>query len=66
MISSRKQQNVEQTVEALRGEGLDVRGVACHIGKLEAVIALVKVAPVILSDPAERLATEANSHPGTT
>lgn len=43
MISSRKQQNVDETVEALRGEGLEVRGVACHVGKLDHIRALVEV-----------------------
>ena len=35
MISSRKQANVDRTVDALRGEGLDVAGVVCHVGKPE-------------------------------
>jgi len=44
MISSRKQANVDDTVNLLRGEDLDVRGVACHVGKLDQVKALVEAA----------------------
>jgi len=43
MISSRKQQNVDETVAALRQEGLNVRGVACHVGSLDQVQHLIKV-----------------------
>jgi dehydrogenase/reductase SDR family protein 4 len=44
MISSRKQRNVDDTVAALRQEGLDVRGVACHVGSLEQCQHLIKAA----------------------
>lgn len=33
--SSRKQQNVDQAVAMLRGEGLSVTGTVCHVGKAE-------------------------------
>lgn len=42
MISSRKQHNVDATVSTLRNEGLDVRGVACHVGNLAAIVALLQ------------------------
>lgn len=32
VVSSRKQQAVEDTVRRLRSEGLDVSGTACHVG----------------------------------
>lgn len=32
VVSSRKQQSVEETVQELRGEGLQVAGIACHVG----------------------------------
>jgi short-subunit dehydrogenase involved in D-alanine esterification of teichoic acids len=32
VVSSRKQQNVEETVQQLRAEGLQVAGTACHVG----------------------------------
>lgn len=32
VVSSRKQQNVEETVQQLRAEGLQVAGIACHVG----------------------------------
>ncbi|XP_037357713.1 dehydrogenase/reductase SDR family member 2, mitochondrial-like [Talpa occidentalis] len=35
VISSRKQQNVDQAVETLQGEGLSVSGTVCHVGKAE-------------------------------
>ncbi|XP_006144595.1 dehydrogenase/reductase SDR family member 2, mitochondrial [Tupaia chinensis] len=35
VISSRKQQNVDQAVTMLRGEGLSVTGTVCHVGKAE-------------------------------
>lgn len=44
MISSRKQANVDETVAALREQGLDVRGVACHVGSLEQVQGLIQAA----------------------
>ena len=34
-ISSRKADNVERALAELRGEGLDVDGMVCHIGKAE-------------------------------
>ena len=35
MLSSRKQANVERAVKELRdeGEGVEVEGVTCHVGK---------------------------------
>ncbi|KAM5235500.1 dehydrogenase/reductase SDR family member 2, mitochondrial-like [Ctenodactylus gundi] len=33
VISSRKQQNVDQAVDTMRTEGLDVVGTVCHVGK---------------------------------
>ncbi|KAL6090944.1 hypothetical protein STEG23_024443 [Scotinomys teguina] len=35
VISSRKQQNVDHAVATLRGEGLSVTGIVCHVGKPE-------------------------------
>ncbi|XP_055989187.1 dehydrogenase/reductase SDR family member 4 isoform X1 [Sorex fumeus] len=35
VVSSRKQQNVDNTVATLRGEGLSVTGTVCHVGKAE-------------------------------
>ncbi|XP_040826128.1 dehydrogenase/reductase SDR family member 4 isoform X1 [Ochotona curzoniae] len=35
VISSRKQQNVDRTVAALKQEGLSVSGTVCHVGKAE-------------------------------
>ncbi|XP_040826133.1 dehydrogenase/reductase SDR family member 2, mitochondrial-like [Ochotona curzoniae] len=35
VISSRKQQNVDQAVTMLRKEGLSVTGTVCHVGKAE-------------------------------
>uniref|UniRef100_A0A8C6R1Q9 Dehydrogenase/reductase SDR family member 4 n=1 Tax=Nannospalax galili TaxID=1026970 RepID=A0A8C6R1Q9_NANGA len=35
VISSRKQQNVDQAVATLQGEGLSVTGTVCHVGKAE-------------------------------
>ena len=35
MVSSRKKENVDRTVETLRGENLDVDGLVCHVGKQE-------------------------------
>lgn len=51
MISSRKQANVDETVAALREEGLDVRGVACHVGSLEQVQRLIQVDRALSADP---------------
>ena len=33
MISSRRQQNVQQAVEKLKEEKINVAGVVCHVGK---------------------------------
>ena len=46
MLSSRKQAAVDAAVAALRGEGLDVRGVACHVGSLEQVQQLIQARTV--------------------
>uniref|UniRef100_A0A8D2KGX7 Dehydrogenase/reductase 2 n=1 Tax=Urocitellus parryii TaxID=9999 RepID=A0A8D2KGX7_UROPR len=35
IISSRKQQNVDQVVDILQREGLSVAGTVCHVGKAE-------------------------------
>lgn len=35
MICSRRKQNVDDTVEALRSKGLQVSGVVCHVGNAE-------------------------------
>ncbi|XP_036740549.1 dehydrogenase/reductase SDR family member 4-like isoform X4 [Manis pentadactyla] len=35
VVSSRKQQNVDQAVATLQGEGLSVMGTVCHVGKAE-------------------------------
>ncbi|XP_011786204.1 PREDICTED: dehydrogenase/reductase SDR family member 4 isoform X3 [Colobus angolensis palliatus] len=35
VVSSRKQQNVDQAVATLQGEGLSVTGTVCHVGKAE-------------------------------
>lgn len=35
VISSRNQQNVDQAVATLQGEGLSVSGTVCHVGKAE-------------------------------
>ncbi|XP_068098293.1 dehydrogenase/reductase SDR family member 4-like isoform X2 [Hyperolius riggenbachi] len=35
LISSRKQQNVDKVVKELKGEGLDVEGTVCHVGRSE-------------------------------
>lgn len=35
MVSSRKQENVDKTVKALKSENLNVAGVVCHVGKSE-------------------------------
>uniref|UniRef100_A0A2I3GAT5 Dehydrogenase/reductase SDR family member 4 n=1 Tax=Nomascus leucogenys TaxID=61853 RepID=A0A2I3GAT5_NOMLE len=35
VVSSRKQQNVDQAVATLQGEGLIVTGTECHVGKAE-------------------------------
>ncbi|CAI9176468.1 unnamed protein product [Rangifer tarandus platyrhynchus] len=35
VVSSRKQENVDQAVATLQGEGLSVTGTMCHVGKAE-------------------------------
>ncbi|XP_053402169.1 dehydrogenase/reductase SDR family member 4-like [Mercenaria mercenaria] len=35
MISSRKQQNVDKAVKTLKGRGLNVSGIVCHVAKKE-------------------------------
>ncbi|XP_043331927.1 dehydrogenase/reductase SDR family member 4-like [Cervus canadensis] len=35
VVSNRKQQNVDQAVATLQGEGLSVTGTVCHVGKAE-------------------------------
>ena len=41
VVSSRRQRNVDDTVAALRGEGLQAAGVACHVGDRAALQRLV-------------------------
>ncbi|XP_077325262.1 dehydrogenase/reductase SDR family member 4-like [Lithobates pipiens] len=35
LISSRKQENVDKAVRELKGQGLDVEGTVCHVGRSE-------------------------------
>jgi dehydrogenase/reductase SDR family member 4 len=42
IVSSRRQSNVDAAVESLREEGLDVAGVACHVGQQSQLEALIK------------------------
>ena len=35
MVSSRRQQNVQQAVEKLKEENINVAGTVCHVGKQE-------------------------------
>ena len=35
MVSSRKQENVDRTVQELKAANLAVEGVVCHVGKAE-------------------------------
>ena len=42
VVSSRRQQNVDETVAALKAEGLDVGGCVCHVGNLDHIKRLVK------------------------
>uniref|UniRef100_A0A2R8ZVP5 Dehydrogenase/reductase SDR family member 4 n=1 Tax=Pan paniscus TaxID=9597 RepID=A0A2R8ZVP5_PANPA len=35
VVSSRKQQNVDQAVATLQGEGLSMTGTVCHVGKVK-------------------------------
>lgn len=42
VVSSRKQQNVEETVQQLRAEGLQVAGIACHVGDGGAIKRLIQ------------------------
>lgn len=35
LVSSQKQQNMDQTVATLQGEGLSMVGTVCHMGKAE-------------------------------
>ena len=35
VISSRKEENVIRATESLQKEGLDVKGMVCHVGKSE-------------------------------
>ncbi|KAL4458338.1 hypothetical protein ABPG75_013203 [Micractinium tetrahymenae] len=44
VVSSRKQQNVDETVQQLRAEGLQVAGTACHVGDGAAIKRLVQFA----------------------
>ena len=42
MVSSRRQQNVQQAVEKLKEENIDVAGVVCHVGKQEDCTRLIQ------------------------
>lgn len=42
MICSRRQQNVDETVAALRAKGLQVSGVVCHVGNAQQRAHLIK------------------------
>ena len=44
VVSSRKAAAVEETVRQLRSEGLEVRGVPCHVGDAQQIAALVRFA----------------------
>ena len=47
MISSRKQQNVQQAVEKLKKENITVAGTVCHVGKQEDRTQLIQEVGVI-------------------
>lgn len=38
----RRQQNVDETVQELRGKGLEVKGMVCHVGNTEHRKALIQ------------------------
>ncbi|CAL1530674.1 unnamed protein product, partial [Lymnaea stagnalis] len=42
MISSRKQQNVDNALSQLRAENLNVEGIVCHVAKKEDRLRLIK------------------------
>ena len=42
MVSSRKQANVDRTVQELKSENLAVEGMVCHVGKTEDRTSLIK------------------------
>ena len=42
MVSSRKESNVQRTVEILKAENLLVDGMVCHVGKAEDRTALIE------------------------
>ena len=42
MVSSRKQANVNKTVQQLKSENLSVEGMVCHVGKSEDRTNLIK------------------------
>ena len=44
VICSRKQQNVDDSLKALRGQGIDCQGCACHVGSRDHLKKLVKLA----------------------
>ncbi len=47
VISSRRQHNVDETVAALKAEGLDVVGCVCHAGNPDHIKRLVKVRAIL-------------------
>jgi len=42
VVSSRRKDNVDETVKQLRAQGLDVAGTACHVGDPAQLKALIK------------------------
>ena len=42
VVSSRKDANVQETVAALKSEGLDVSGIACHVGDTQQLQRLIQ------------------------
>ena len=51
MVSSRRQQNVDETVAQLRREGFAVAGCVCHVGNPEHIKALVEVSYAARPEP---------------
>lgn len=66
MISSRKQQAVDEVVTQLRAKGIDARGCACHVGDAEARRALVKQTQALFPGrPVYALVSNAAVNPAT-
>lgn len=47
MVSSRRQQNVDETVLQLKQEGLTVAGCVCHVGNPEHIKRLIEVSFIV-------------------